>query len=1182
MPTSQLLNPQYWAITNETGGKNWRCLICTTRVTVCKREGHAIQHESSAAHRSRVEAVERQQHHQANSTPLNVLHQLRQSFTPAAIAPTQRHPVTLPATVTTPPNNQAPPREPLAVQANVNGVASDAQNEDFRDHDMDHGIDGHGGGSDIEQDREQLDQGNHEQQENRDVPPNVNVPNFPPVNRRGPAPVLEDLGEWYPWDNRAACTLDVLTSLPRAVTSDADTEGLIWLLESNGVPNVPSLSDIKASKRRLRKICGVRTIAYKGDLGHPYYVNSIADLIRLEMANPKVRPHLHFYPEETLRGSLSEAWQGDKWRKDILPEFVTPMIRVRQRDFYIFEPTLLRGDVRCMPIRWYRKEGTNLFWCQAYKMEVEQIGTELAWTILENDTMHFEETELVSNVDMLLRNPRDGIPRADRIWGFRKTNVGLPLRWERPAVNPWRTRANGKRVLCFMIWLYCDDTSGNRSKKWNEHNSFLFTAAGLPRAESQKQYNTHFLCTSNCAPPLEMLEGITEQMEEGYREGIEAWDCELNEDVLVFPMTLGDLGDNPMQSEMSCHIGMKGKCYCRKCKTWAKDSPEELDAANAEDDGDDEHEDSSDDGGSDDEPAQPQPRRKRKKRKETPELMAARVLRACKLGEPRTDSQTKASLVLQLDQVKQKETKKKRQTTIRDSGVKDTHLNYFIQQLDVATKNMDGAAAREEIQKQLRAMPREEMMFSPVWRLLGISPSQDMPCEVLHIILLGIVKYFWRDAISRLSPSQKDILSNRLSSLSIENLGPDVSPIQGPTWVKYAGSLVGRDFRLISQVAIFALYDLLPASVLDAWSALSRLVPLVYMPEIDNVDTYCNSLEECIEHFLAMSVKWSPRWMNKPKFHLLKHLTADVRRFGPPILYATEGFESFNAIIRDWSIHSNRQAPSRDIGIQAAEAACIRHLMSGGYFMHKMVTEEAEEVAFRVQIGLGPRLLMGDESVVRKRLGLEKTKRKVMGYTGSLTKRIPFSQTIAHRCGQMSPNQTETCRKAGSTVLKNGDTVQPGHYVVSQTHDRMPTQLAMVRELLIFSQDDLAGVDFVLIEEARVGETVKPYGMPEIKRLHQYRLVSISALQCAVNTQHNCAKNRCELTGQRKVRQEREETDQTIPVTQHKNVGDIVLNTGQMRDARWVQKFAVTIVPSDLTALVRASVQREFAGLPPE
>jgi hypothetical protein len=74
-------------------------------------------------------------------------------------------------------------------------------------------------------------------------------------------------------------------------------------------------------------------------------------------------------------------------------------------------------------------------------------------------------------------------------------------------------RGGGARIMAFPIWLYCDDTSGNLSKKWNAHNSFLFTPAGLPCSESQKEYNVHFLCTLNTALPLEMLDGIVDQIE---------------------------------------------------------------------------------------------------------------------------------------------------------------------------------------------------------------------------------------------------------------------------------------------------------------------------------------------------------------------------------------------------------------------------------------------------------------------------------------------------------------------------------------------------------------------------------------------------------------------------------------------------------------------------------------------
>lgn len=79
--------------------------------------------------------------------------------------------------------------------------------------------------------------------------------------------------------------------------------------------------------------------------------------------------------------------------------------------------------------------------------------------------------------------------------------------------NQGHKKGCGYCVILFPIWLYCDNTSGNQSKKWNTHNLFLFTAAGLPCLELQKEYNVHFLCMSNLAQPLEMLDGIVEQLE---------------------------------------------------------------------------------------------------------------------------------------------------------------------------------------------------------------------------------------------------------------------------------------------------------------------------------------------------------------------------------------------------------------------------------------------------------------------------------------------------------------------------------------------------------------------------------------------------------------------------------------------------------------------------------------------
>lgn len=57
-----------------------------------------------------------------------------------------------------------------------------------------------------------------------------------------------------------------------------------------------------------------------------------------------------------------------------------------------------------------------------------------------------------------------------------------------------------------------------------------------------------------------------------------------------------------------------------------------------------------------------------------------------------------------------------------------------------------------------------------------------------------------------------------------------------------------------------------------------------------------------------------------------------IQRFGPAIIFATEGFESFNFIIRLRSILSNRHAPSVDIANAMSFMHAVRHLVCGGYF----------------------------------------------------------------------------------------------------------------------------------------------------------------------------------------------------------------------------------------------------------
>ena len=128
---------------------------------------------------------------------------------------------------------------------------------------------------------------------------------------------------------------------------------------------------------------------------------------------------------------------------------------------------------------------------------------------------------------------------------------------------------------------------------------------------------------------------------------------------------------------------------------------------------------------------------------------------------------------------------------------------------------------------------------------VDLDAHRDTPVEILHVVLLGFVKYFWRDVMTRLSDDQKTLLATRLYSIDIAGLFD--SPLAGKTLVQYAGSLTGRDFRAIVQVAPFVLYDLVPPECYEAWLALSLMVPLVWQPKIQNIDTHIVCHPYCLQ-----------------------------------------------------------------------------------------------------------------------------------------------------------------------------------------------------------------------------------------------------------------------------------------------------------------------------------------------
>ncbi|KIJ46220.1 hypothetical protein M422DRAFT_92227, partial [Sphaerobolus stellatus SS14] len=83
-------------------------------------------------------------------------------------------------------------------------------------------------------------------------------------------------------------------------------------------------------------------------------------------------------------------------------------------------------------------------------------------------------------------------------------------------------------------------------------------------------------------------------------------------------------------------------------------------------------------------------------------------------------------------------------------------------------------------------------------------------------------------------------------------------------------------------------------------------------------------------------------------------------------------------------------------------------------------------------------------------------------------------------------------------------------------------------------------------------------------------------VKCTVNMQHNCQSNSCPLGLIHTVVQEREDSEQRALRIKHINSGDLILNTPQMRDARFVSLFKSNVRPLNRTEAILHGVAMEI------
>ncbi|KAJ6619172.1 hypothetical protein B0H10DRAFT_1946996 [Mycena sp. CBHHK59/15] len=259
---------------------------------------------------------------------------------------------------------------------------------------------------------------------------------------------------------------------------------------------------------------------------------------------------IHLYPEIPEDGIIREIWHAQKWRKNMNLDILSPMYDAGATHYYVNEVSLLKTGNFVVPIRWV------LFHGRVYADAFSIIfNDENEATIIDGKTTLICANDLVQNYFDLQQAGK--VPR----WSATTIETGQPARMP----NPKRLIAQGDPLYSSFVDYFGDDVSGNRTKPWNKHWNAYMTHRNLPRKLLQQEFHVHFISTSPNAGISEQFREFKASVEETHTEPVQVQDETGNTTHFCIHVNVGP-SDNPMQSEVSAHIGGKGNHFCPKCE----------------------------------------------------------------------------------------------------------------------------------------------------------------------------------------------------------------------------------------------------------------------------------------------------------------------------------------------------------------------------------------------------------------------------------------------------------------------------------------------------------------------------------------------------------------------------------------------------------------------------------------
>jgi hypothetical protein len=87
---------------------------------------------------------------------------------------------------------------------------------------------------------------------------------------------------------------------------------------------------------------------------------------------------------------------------------------------------------------------------------------------------------------------------------------------------------------------------------------------------------------------------------------------------------------------------------------------------------------------------------------------------------------------------------------------------------------------------------------------LGFDGRKDCPVELLHVHLLGIVRYLTRDFMSQLKPGQITRLAACYQTFRTDGL--NIPTLRATYMTNHFASFIGKDFKVVLQAAPFVFF----------------------------------------------------------------------------------------------------------------------------------------------------------------------------------------------------------------------------------------------------------------------------------------------------------------------------------------------------------------------------------------